>query len=629
MRHLASRFIRWALVPLFLLGYWAYTSAMVLAATPFSSGLEYAQSQDSFQYWQTGELLKGQKLSAEFTAKADKLGIVAVRFFNSNRINDDVLIFRFKENGAPDWYYQNEYRVDQMLPNQLFTFGFPVIEKAEGKTYQFEIESTMGRPGNAIMLSATEPLFVTRHEFTRADLTANADTLVYFLMKKRLDYDVDELIFANATATLALIAIYVAFQKFVWKKLRRFLFALHLPAVHFELNLSKLRPERKSVYLWLDEFFLVGKNNRFAALDGLRAWAIFMVMSAHLVAPMGVVLDFPSASFFTKTFYKVIYSFPLIGLRGGMVGVDLFFMISGFLIALKLLERRPGDGLTLKKFMLRRLYRLLPAHIPVLLPLMKGFSLMAIAANIFFLAEFFPRFPNGNVLTWTMGYELVFYVLCGAWLIWGRKRAFLQTWRFLFLAAVLVYASRFLSGSLLSLFGLKYLDVTRFMAFFFGAGLAKLYHSPNGAWQKLEKYFNFAWLPGLVLIESFRQYSTELIFYQTLGVVGLNAGFLLLDVGLFLLVGSVLVARSHRVKWFFSLRGLRIFGITSYSFYLNHLTLGIPIAMGAVQAVPFAFPKMIAFIFLSLTLSFLIAVFLFHFLEKPYFSHKKRTIGVQ
>ncbi len=70
--------------------------------------------------------------------------------------------------------------------------------------------------------------------------------------------------------------------------------------------------------------------NHFPALDGIRGIAILLVMGAH-------------------GFYGRLY--------GGFVGVDLFFVLSGFLITRVLLYH----DTTLSGFSIRRAQRLLPA----------------------------------------------------------------------------------------------------------------------------------------------------------------------------------------------------------------------------------------------------------------------------
>ncbi len=74
-------------------------------------------------------------------------------------------------------------------------------------------------------------------------------------------------------------------------------------------------------------------------IQGLRAVAVSLVVVYHLL---------PAA------------------LGGGFIGVDVFFVISGFLITLHLMQRPPSGGRDLAKFWGRRVRRLLPASLLVL-----------------------------------------------------------------------------------------------------------------------------------------------------------------------------------------------------------------------------------------------------------------------
>ncbi|TQL69435.1 peptidoglycan/LPS O-acetylase OafA/YrhL [Nocardioides albertanoniae] len=62
----------------------------------------------------------------------------------------------------------------------------------------------------------------------------------------------------------------------------------------------------------------------------------------------------------------VVYHFWPGGLTGGYVGVDVFFVISGFLITTHLLDRVPGGLRDLGEFWGRRIRRLLPAALTVI-----------------------------------------------------------------------------------------------------------------------------------------------------------------------------------------------------------------------------------------------------------------------
>lgn len=62
----------------------------------------------------------------------------------------------------------------------------------------------------------------------------------------------------------------------------------------------------------------------------------------------------------------IVYHFWPDALPGGFVGVDVFFVISGFLITTHLLQRPPGTVRELGTFWARRIRRLLPASLTVL-----------------------------------------------------------------------------------------------------------------------------------------------------------------------------------------------------------------------------------------------------------------------
>lgn len=96
---------------------------------------------------------------------------------------------------------------------------------------------------------------------------------------------------------------------------------------------------------------MLDKNPAFAYrphLDGLRAVAVLMVFVFHAA---------PEA------------------LPGGFIGVDVFFVLSGYLITSILLVQSDGDGIRLADFYRRRLQRLLPAAFAVILTVIAAESI--------------------------------------------------------------------------------------------------------------------------------------------------------------------------------------------------------------------------------------------------------------
>jgi peptidoglycan/LPS O-acetylase OafA/YrhL len=137
----------------------------------------------------------------------------------------------------------------------------------------------------------------------------------------------------------------------------------------------------------------------FPALDGLRAICVLLVIFNH-----------------THCHYP-----PFI--YGGM-GVDIFFVLSGFLITTLLLRERESYGnLSLKGFYTRRAFRILPVYFIVLagylvlIPLLRDWKRWeemkhALPYLLTFTQEFRPA-AAGNVYnqTWTLAYEEKFYLM--------------------------------------------------------------------------------------------------------------------------------------------------------------------------------------------------------------------------
>lgn len=111
-----------------------------------------------------------------------------------------------------------------------------------------------------------------------------------------------------------------------------------------------LRHERRAVKAGLHACRLAGAQpNRLPGLDLLRSIAILWVMLFHAFIVGGLAEPFETFSNY------------------GWVGVDIFFVLSGFLIGSQLLRSlRQGEGIALGAFYARRAWRILPAFAVVL-----------------------------------------------------------------------------------------------------------------------------------------------------------------------------------------------------------------------------------------------------------------------
>lgn len=150
------------------------------------------------------------------------------------------------------------------------------------------------------------------------------------------------------------------------------------------------------------------------ALDALRAFAIILVLARHAVRPFwdanGHAL-LPIGNWDLAT--------PLIN---GWVGVDLFFVLSGFLIGRQLLSahaREERGPRALGRYLLRRVLRIFPAYYAVLA--LAAFGMvpyyavspehldLRLAWHIVMLQDYLPS--NIVVAFWSLGVEEKFYLL--------------------------------------------------------------------------------------------------------------------------------------------------------------------------------------------------------------------------
>ncbi len=200
-------------------------------------------------------------------------------------------------------------------------------------------------------------------------------------------------------------------------------------------------------------------------IDGLRAVAVLSVIFYHL-----------GSGWFS----------------GGYVGVDVFFVISGYLVCGWLLQRESLTRSILLDFYARRARRILPAFLAMLLgstlffyltsaPLLDPDMIRAARAALFYIANFFLMRSDYFGLDpaqqpflhlWSLGVEEQFYIfvplflIAAAWFFKNKRLAALWGLAFFSLALCLGYV---LTGRMSEAF---YLPQTRVWEFLAGAFLA-------------------------------------------------------------------------------------------------------------------------------------------------------------
>ncbi len=159
------------------------------------------------------DLLIGDSVSGEFTAKHNNLGIISAKFNTHLRINNDYLQFSIKEKGQKDWYYSNKYKADQFQNNKYFPFGFPQINNSKGKVFEIDIRSVSGTITDSVSIIPGSH-FLSKFSFSKAYLLQNKKEIPSFLFFKIISF-VNHL---NSIDLLLILGITLTLIKFLFSK---------------------------------------------------------------------------------------------------------------------------------------------------------------------------------------------------------------------------------------------------------------------------------------------------------------------------------------------------------------------------------------------------------------------------
>jgi peptidoglycan/LPS O-acetylase OafA/YrhL len=315
---------------------------------------------------------------------------------------------------------------------------------------------------------------------------------------------------------------------------------------------------------------------RHLSLDLLRALAILLVLGRH--APL------PSAND-TSLFTSIMLYWKC----GGWIGVDLFFVLSGFLIAGLLFKDYQQHGrISLQTFYVRRGLKIYPAfYLYLAVTTLVWISCGRPWQPIMFLADlfFFQNYVPGVIgHTWSLAVEEHFYILLPLLLIGLASRAgtrgdpFASLPRLYIVVAAVLLLARIGTGLVFDFDCHVHVFPThlRFDALLLGVVVAHAYHF-HRSW--FEQHIS-AWkgpLLGLgifVLAPAFfwDLHTTAWIYTAGLTLFSLGSAMLLASFLFLPLPSGPLV------------RGLGAIGTCSYSIYLWHL----PVLIGG--------PKLVAFL---------------------------------
>lgn len=186
-------------------------------------------------------------------------------------------------------------------------------------------------------------------------------------------------------------------------------------------------------------------NSTFHLINGLRFFSFAWILAFHTVLIFALLFD--KSHFFTLADAA---SPALWWIWNADKAVDLFFIVSGFLIGLILLREKEKRGdINLGRFYFRRYLRLTPIYavIALLYWLGNGSNAHTLWANLLYLNNFLPMDQTAMRWTWTLAVEEQFYLLLPLLLLFmGSTAASFWTWMgglfllsFLIRAAVIVW----------------------------------------------------------------------------------------------------------------------------------------------------------------------------------------------
>ena len=317
---------------------------------------------------------------------------------------------------------------------------------------------------------------------------------------------------------------------------------------------------------------------RLPGLDTLRAVAILAVMLYHLEGYL------PERMMAVAQF--------------GWMGVDLFFVLSGYLIGSQLLKPYvSGERPSLRGFYRRRAYRILPAYLVVLwiyfavpawresVALPPLWQFLTFTVNLFFVD--FSQHAFSHV--WSLCVEEHFYLVLPLLVIWLMRRPSLRKAAFV-IGAVILFGICFRGYQLLPLiapsgwsgravpdeFGtfyyryLYYPTYSRLDGLMVGVTLALVRLFRPGWWGWMARRGHTALTLGLALTGfvcwMFR--SDGMGDATRIAAWGTVIGYPLLAVGLGLLVVSSVSSDGWLSK--FSIPGTRLLATLAFSLYLTH-----------------------------------------------------------
>jgi peptidoglycan/LPS O-acetylase OafA/YrhL len=309
-------------------------------------------------------------------------------------------------------------------------------------------------------------------------------------------------------------------------------------------------------------------NNRLAGLDTLRTCAIVWVMLFHLEGFLPVPLE------------------PVGNM--GWLGVDLFFVLSGYLIGSQLLRSvANGKRLNVRDFYRRRAYRILPAYLVVValylfLPQWREEPKLPAAWKLLsFSANLWMNYPAERAFShvWSLCIEEHFYLLLPLSLLLLRRlrstfavvAVFIlllaggvgMRWWMLHHAVLSMPADDQWIGMMKRIY---YPTYSRLDGLLCGLALATVCVFRPVWWHRLQVYGNLLLVSGVLTVAA-GMTTFHFEYASTDAPTGLLVGFLLVSVGFALCVAAAVCPVGVLTR---RIPGAQAIATLAFSMYLTH-----------------------------------------------------------
>ena len=362
-----------------------------------------------------------------------------------------------------------------------------------------------------------------------------------------------------------------------------------------------------------------------SVLDGIRGWAIIFVMLYHFTIPFQQMNGL--------TYADVIIAKIL---QMGWLGVDLFFVMSGFLIT-NILLRSSDKPNYYRNFYIRRFLRIFPLYYGLLILFLVIFpflsdSLAAKTANMqensfwfwTYLVNWkiaslgtFEGFQSGYM--WSLAIEEQFYIFWPLFLRFFYNRLITVSVLLLVMSFILKLIGLYLGASGTTLYTMTFTHVDGLIL---GSIFGILYWQEKLSILTIKKLGVAAFLS--ILLSSIIAFITKgFVFYNAIvGSIGVTLASITFT---YILVKSL---KTERKYIFLKDAFVMKCGQLCYGLYLLHQPISVMVSERVLSPVAFQFNgsyilSMLLNVCLSLSLSFLIAMLSYKYYELPFLKLKK------